>query len=361
MLGLKISFCTVAMNRLHHLRQTLPVNIADNLSYGNLEFVILDYNSNDGLQDWIRETMHPQIKSGILKFFRTDEPKLFNRSHSRNMAFRLGKGDILCNIDADNFTGPGFADYINKIMQNSPDTFITPSFHIRDIIGKLAIRRADFWGYRGYNEEITGYGFEDIELYKRLTKYAKNQHQFSDKQFTRAIYHSNEERVSNEFISVNSAHIFVRYINPDSSELYFLYKDGSFEFATFIDKQHLPVIMLERAQLDNMVALERPFQSGFWKYGDQFIQLFKPGTKGSKLKFSNNRKYIYNNRLGIKLYEITSTELKNEMILLKTEVENRLGLSALLSKPLHEINSGGFGLGSVIRNFQFPVKLEKCL
>ncbi|WP_158563357.1 hypothetical protein [Chitinophaga silvatica] len=46
---LKISFCTVCMGRLHHLRQTLLQNIADNTTYDNLEFVILDCNSEDGI------------------------------------------------------------------------------------------------------------------------------------------------------------------------------------------------------------------------------------------------------------------------------------------------------------------------
>ena len=53
----KISFATVCMNRLHHIRQTLPKNIADNSDYENVEFILLDYNSSDGLEEWVKETM----------------------------------------------------------------------------------------------------------------------------------------------------------------------------------------------------------------------------------------------------------------------------------------------------------------
>ena len=50
----KISFCTVCMNRLQYLMQTLPVNIAGNIDYPNLEFVVLNYNSKDDMENWIR-------------------------------------------------------------------------------------------------------------------------------------------------------------------------------------------------------------------------------------------------------------------------------------------------------------------
>jgi len=45
----KISFCIVCMNRLHQLSQTLLQNIRDNEDYSELEFIVLDYNSNDGM------------------------------------------------------------------------------------------------------------------------------------------------------------------------------------------------------------------------------------------------------------------------------------------------------------------------
>ncbi|KKL80749.1 hypothetical protein LCGC14_2001600, partial [marine sediment metagenome] len=49
----KISFCTTCMGRLYNLKETLPKNIEANGEYPNVEFVILDYNSSDGLGDWV--------------------------------------------------------------------------------------------------------------------------------------------------------------------------------------------------------------------------------------------------------------------------------------------------------------------
>ena len=44
----QISFCITCMNRLKHLQETLEKNILDNFLVDEVEFVVLDYNSQDG-------------------------------------------------------------------------------------------------------------------------------------------------------------------------------------------------------------------------------------------------------------------------------------------------------------------------
>src|SRR5688572_14300277 len=97
----RISFCTVCMNRMHHLMLTLPKNIQTNRHYGNLEFIVMDYNSADGLSAWIKNEMSEYLAQGLLVYYQYDEARFFDRSHSRNMMFKLATGDIVCNVDAD--------------------------------------------------------------------------------------------------------------------------------------------------------------------------------------------------------------------------------------------------------------------
>ena len=104
------------MNRLHHLKETLLKNIEDNISYGKLEFILLDYNSSDGLEEWVKSKLAKYIDNGILKYHRTSEPKSFHRSHSRNVALKLGSGDILCNLDA------------SKLQRISPEPNLSATF-----------------------------------------------------------------------------------------------------------------------------------------------------------------------------------------------------------------------------------------
>src|SRR5688572_31144005 len=108
-----ISFCTTCMGRIHDLAQTLPRNMADNADYPALEFVLLDYHSRDGLEQWVKDHLMPHIESGRLVYARTVEPEWYEMAHSRNVAFKLASGQIVCNVDADNWTGPGFAAVLN--------------------------------------------------------------------------------------------------------------------------------------------------------------------------------------------------------------------------------------------------------
>ncbi|GAG26081.1 unnamed protein product, partial [marine sediment metagenome] len=73
-----ISFCTTCMGRLYNLKETLPINFKDNESYPDLEFVILDYNSNDNLGEWMKNNMMHHIESGKVSYYRTTEPKYFS-------------------------------------------------------------------------------------------------------------------------------------------------------------------------------------------------------------------------------------------------------------------------------------------
>ena len=71
-----VSICTIAMNRLHHVQKTLPVNLAQNAD-PKVNFVLLDYSSNDGLGDYVKSNFREQIANGTLVYYRyNDAPAL---------------------------------------------------------------------------------------------------------------------------------------------------------------------------------------------------------------------------------------------------------------------------------------------
>ena len=134
------------MNRLHHLKKTLPQNLEDNIGYPKIEFVVLDYSSKDGLSDWIYDKMSSYVEKGILKFYRTDKPESFVHSHAKNAVSKLATGEVLCNIDADNYTGLDFAHFVNKCFLKNDNIFLhsASTYTKKDNLGRICVNSNDF-------------------------------------------------------------------------------------------------------------------------------------------------------------------------------------------------------------------------
>jgi glycosyltransferase involved in cell wall biosynthesis len=149
----------------------LEKNIIDNADYCNVEFVILNYGSTDDLDDFIMKDMKQYVDGGILKYFKVDAEN-YDMSHSRNIAFKLATGDIVNNIDADNFLGKckdgvtGFASLINKMAEVSGEKALF--FRSKRLAhGRLGMWKKDFLEIGGYPEQLAdgskfeGYGWDD--------------------------------------------------------------------------------------------------------------------------------------------------------------------------------------------------------
>lgn len=163
----KISLCTTCMGRLHDLKDTLPENIKFNKDYQNLEFVILDYNSPDGLEDWMKANMMPHIESGKVVYYKTVIPRHYSMTKSRNLAFKLASGDIVNNVDADNFVNEGFARYVNVLANQQPERAIFAKGK-KMLRGRLGFWKSEFMEIlKGYDEEIEHYGHDDHDLLER--------------------------------------------------------------------------------------------------------------------------------------------------------------------------------------------------
>jgi len=198
---LKISFCMTCMNRLHHVKRTLETSIISNQSYKNVEFVLLDYNSKDGLEQWVKDKMMKYIESGILNYYQIAPPKprYFNMTHAKNVSHKLGVGDVLCNLDADNFALKGFSDYIMDTFWDNfdEDIFIATcrrnSNAGRGVWGRICVKRKKFYKVRGYNEVWDKWGSDDHDFNERL-RMSGSRRKCCDKRYLMSINHSAHER-----------------------------------------------------------------------------------------------------------------------------------------------------------------------
>jgi GT2 family glycosyltransferase len=244
----KISICTVCMNRLTHLSETLPANIIRNMDYPDIEFVVLDYNSKDDMECWIRSNLSHYIESGILKYYRTYEPDHFRLSHSKNMVVKLSGGDICCLIDADNYAGANYATWVGEVFRSGMKrpvitTLRKESIPFRDQGGKLCFYKDHFIAINGFDESLVGYGIEDVDLVNRLERSGGERVFIENREFLDFISHSTAERLENYRFTRLLENIYLRmpdllkisgkdlqiadFIKIPNSVLY-LFKDNTF-------------------------------------------------------------------------------------------------------------------------------------
>lgn len=192
-----VSLCTTVMNRLHHLRRTLPANIAANYGFDRLEYVILDYSSSDGLADWVRTDLAAHVASGLVRFAQLPDRAHFQMAHAKNLSHRLARGGIVCNMDADNFSGCGFADYLMREFSSRSSIFVKGKGH--GLGGRLAFRRDQFLALGGYDEAMAdGWGHEDADLATRALR--SGYKQITCHGFGKAIQHGDGERISHNVV-----------------------------------------------------------------------------------------------------------------------------------------------------------------
>ena len=338
------------MNRLEHLASTLPQNLLDNQEYPSTDFVILNYNSKDELEKYILHTFRTEIQSGRISYFRTAQPNYFDRSHSRNVAFRLAQGDILCNLDSDNFTGNGFAAYLNNLFCASPDIFVCAP-PVDNIAGRIAMRKQDYLATRGYDERMKCYGYEDYDMVYRLEMNGLKKVIINDARFMRAIDHPQSKRIENEYIKTHLLDLYIRHITPSISEAIILLKDNHFLTGPLIDYNTLEAEINSGRSAPLREYIEPNFDEGSCCRTKQGLQLLMPGSDVIQLEFGPGEDILRGPNQKI-FYRLSGKEeMINECIQFFSQQFNRSILDGKKSSLPAIINSNGFGSTMVFKNY----------
>jgi hypothetical protein len=150
-------------------------------------FIVLDYGSTDDLIPYLKAYHARDIASGRLVVYQHPAKK-WHISHAKNMAARCGLregADVLVTLDADNFTGPGFSDFLRQSFAEPgvrPGIFLCPDYAYikslphgpgrpqRGYAGRLAVWASTFVKMGGYDEAFSEWGREDICMNFRLQR-----------------------------------------------------------------------------------------------------------------------------------------------------------------------------------------------
>jgi glycosyltransferase involved in cell wall biosynthesis len=192
---LTLSFCITCKNRLDQIRKTLPQNLEDNKKNKDLiEFILVDFGSTDGLQEWIQENFTSEIKDSYLKYYYTEELVEWHASVAKNTSHIFARNEILVNLDCDNFTGKDGGLFIIKnmlkygvnstVIHQFSNEFMDGSF------GRIALSKENFLRIGGYDESFEPMGYQDVNLLIRLMLMGISCIHLVDKKYNKAIVNS---------------------------------------------------------------------------------------------------------------------------------------------------------------------------
>jgi len=352
----KISICTVCMDRLFYLRETLSANLIDNLDYPALEFVVLDYNSQDGLENWIRSSMMQYIDSGLLKYFRTTEPKYFSQSHSKNLVSNLASGDIICLLDADVYAGKDYARWVNGVFEeHGSNTIVTTirSTYIphRDLGGKLAFHKRCFTAVRGYDEAFNGYGFEDVDFAHRLELQGGNRVYIEEAEFLKYISHTHMERLYKDHLANTLEDIYVYDSDRKDSQLEVIYlsQDNTFQHVRFVFEPTLR--SNQYVTCDGWMISREGWKKGTYQHGPDAIYCAYGEEVVPYVKLDEDSMAVSAGAPGFVWRRIAADpDYYMHLIMLCTGCQNRLFFNESVRKRTL-VNQAGWGKGTTYLNF----------
>lgn len=151
---MKLSIITTCKGRLHYLVQSLPTFLCQ----PNTEVIVVDYDCPQHTAKVVADQF-PAVKIVHL----TDRPS-FNVSEARNVGAAAATAPVLAFVDADIVLSGNFAEHVADWSPHAYGEFIGPN----DVRGTCVAPAKAFRHIGGYDEVMTGYGAEDLDLYERF-------------------------------------------------------------------------------------------------------------------------------------------------------------------------------------------------
>lgn len=167
---IKISYCTTCHNRLWQLALTLKNNLL-NLRR-NEELVLVNYGSKDGLNRYIEnnDLCHKYILENKLKYIEVLNVDKYDCSKAKNIAHRFANGQMLVNLDADNFNTRIRNVVLNTNNHNKLLIHLWANSDYNGTYGKICISKNNFFKLGGYDESFLPIAYQDGDLIERAKR-----------------------------------------------------------------------------------------------------------------------------------------------------------------------------------------------
>jgi glycosyltransferase involved in cell wall biosynthesis len=208
--GPALSIITTCKGRLAHLKESLPAMLAQ----PDAEVVVVDYDCPEATASYV------QAHFPAAKVVKVAGRPHFNNWEARNIGAAHATAPILVFVDADTMLAGHFGAWITGAI--TPGTYgkmpnaLELAVHKDDVIrnganrleGLLVMPAATFRDLQGYDDLLQGWGAGgDTDLVDRLDFHQLRKVVLPEALVTRAIAHSDAERVRFHKLSISESHL----------------------------------------------------------------------------------------------------------------------------------------------------------
>jgi len=162
-----ISICIPCKNRTHDLIKIIPSLLAAARLSPPIEIMILDYNSEDNLADYVKELKSKDFgKDNFISYAKFTGRKTYHMAHAYNLAVRCSVGEVNIILGTDIIVSIDYLKFIREAFEKEGVVWACPL----DLKGIIACTKQEFSDTGGYDERFEFYGPEDRELDSRLRR-----------------------------------------------------------------------------------------------------------------------------------------------------------------------------------------------
>ncbi len=159
-----ISLVSTYKNRRHHIEQTFPNWLQQ--SYKDYEIVIVDYDTDDDLSEFFPKFSLPVA----VKHIHCKSLPKFVLSHARNIGSHYVSGEWILFVDIDTYLSKNALKNLSELCTSKCYLAAEDSQIRKEIIngGLIMVKTKDHKAVCGFNEDLKGWGYEDIDYKRRL-------------------------------------------------------------------------------------------------------------------------------------------------------------------------------------------------
>lgn len=173
-----ITFCITCRNRTDFLKQTIFRNL-EVAEKRNADFTLVNYGSEDNLNDFVKKHLKKYVQNNIIQYYYY-EANEWCASKAKNVSHYMATGNVLFNLDCDNFISIELYDKLIELFTEIPDSCVknskNPSSNFwvgnQEYIGdgtggRICLSRKKFLKLGGYDETLEVMGHQDNDLANR--------------------------------------------------------------------------------------------------------------------------------------------------------------------------------------------------